>query len=103
MSGKAKPQKHTAKEIAMKAHEAKMKKGGRGGGEYGLEKRKAPKEGKRNIVKTISTPSDIEELKEQLGGLSEINGNFIISNSTPQKKTFFQNIKSVLKGKKNEK
>ena len=63
----------------------------------------AEKAGKRNIVKTISTPSDIEELKEQLGGLSEINGNFIISNSTPQKKTFFQNIKSVLKGKKNEK
>lgn len=61
------------------------------------------KTGKRNIVKTISTPSDIEELKEQLGGLSEINGNFIISDSTPQKKTFFQNIKSVLKGKKNEK
>ena len=61
------------------------------------------KAGKRNIVKTISTPSDIEELKEQLAGLSEINGNFIISNSTPQKKTFFQNIKSVLKGKKNEK
>ena len=61
------------------------------------------KAGKRNIVKTISTPSDIEELKEQLGGLSEINDNFIISNSTPQKKTFFQNIKSVLKGKKNEK
>lgn len=61
------------------------------------------KAGKRNIVKTISTPRDIEELKEQLGGLSEINGNFIISNSTPQKKTFFQNIKSVLKGKKNEK
>ena len=61
------------------------------------------KAGKRKIVKTISTPSDIEELKEQLGGLSEINGNFIISDSTPQKKTFFQNIKSVLKGKKNEK
>lgn len=61
------------------------------------------KAGKRNIVKTISTPSDIEELKEQFGSLSEINGNFIISNSTPQKKTFFQNIKSVLKGKKNEK
>lgn len=61
------------------------------------------KAGKRNIVKTISTPSDIEELKEQLGGLSEINGNFMISDLTPQKKTFFQNIKSVLKGKKNEK
>ena len=27
----------------------KWKKGGRGGGEDGLEKRKAPKEGKRNI------------------------------------------------------
>ena len=61
------------------------------------------KAGKRSIVKTISTPSDIEELKEQLGGLSEINGNFILLDSTPQKKTFFQNIKSVLKGKKNEK
>lgn len=61
------------------------------------------KTGKRNIVKTISTPSDIKELKEQLGVLSEINGNFIISKSTPQKKTFFQNIKSALNGKKNEK
>jgi hypothetical protein len=49
MSGKAKPQKHTAKEIAMKHHEAKMKKGGRGGGLEGMEKRKAPKEGKKNI------------------------------------------------------
>ena len=49
MSGKAKPQKHTAKEIAMKDHEAKMRKGGRGGGEEGKEKRKAPKEGKKNV------------------------------------------------------
>ena len=49
MSGKAKPQKHTAKEIAMKHHEAKMKAGGRGGGEEGKEKRKAPKEGKKNV------------------------------------------------------
>ena len=39
MSGKAKPQKHTAKEIAQKHHEAKMKAGGRGG-EEGKEKRK---------------------------------------------------------------
>ena len=44
MSGKAKPQKHTAKEIAMKDHEAKMRQGGRGGGAEGKEKRKAPKE-----------------------------------------------------------
>ena len=49
MSGKAKPQKHTAKEIAQKHHEAKMRAGGRGGGEEGKEKRKAPKEGKKNI------------------------------------------------------
>jgi hypothetical protein len=49
MGGKAKPTKHTAKEIAMKHHESKMKKGGRGGGQDGIEKRNAPKEGKRNI------------------------------------------------------
>ena len=49
MSGKAKPQKHTAKEIAQKHHEAKMRAGGRGGGEEGKEKRKAPKEGKKNV------------------------------------------------------
>ena len=49
MGGKAKPTKHTAKEIAMKHHEAKMKSGGRGGGVDGKEKRTAPKEGKRNI------------------------------------------------------
>lgn len=49
MSGKAKPQKHTAKEIAKKDHEAKMKKGGRGGGLEGIEKRGAPREGKKNI------------------------------------------------------
>ena len=49
MSGKAKPAKHTAKEIAMKDHEAKMKKGGRGGGEEGKENRKAPKDCKKNV------------------------------------------------------
>lgn len=49
MSGKAKPTKHTAKEISKKDHEAKMKKGGRGGGKEGMEKRGAPKDGKRNI------------------------------------------------------
>ena len=50
MSGKAKPQKHTAKEIAQKHHEAKMRAGGRGGGEEGKEKRKAPKEGKMTSI-----------------------------------------------------
>ena len=54
MSGKAKPQKHTAKEIAMKDHEAKMRQGGRGGGAEGKEKRKAPKEGKKNVFITCN-------------------------------------------------
>ena len=46
MSGKAKPQKHTAKEIAQKHHEAKMRAGGRGGGEEGKEKRRGEKGGR---------------------------------------------------------
>ena len=59
---------------------------------------------KRNIVKTIKTPSDIEELKEQIGSLSEVNDNFIITTSTiNSKKSFFSNIKSVLTGRKHEK
>lgn len=62
------------------------------------------KAGKRNIVKTIFTPTDIEELKEQLGSLIQINGDFIVSTSVePKKKTWFSNIKTVLSGKKNEK
>lgn len=60
------------------------------------------KAGKRNIVKTISTPKDIEELREQLSSLSEINGNFIVSTSEakPKKRGFFANIKTFLTGKK---
>ncbi len=49
MGGKAKPTKHTAKEIAGKHHAAKMKAGGCGGGMDGRLKRTAPKEGKRDI------------------------------------------------------
>ena len=49
MGGKAKPTKHSAKEIAQKHHESKMKNGARGGGQDGIEKRTAPKEGKRDI------------------------------------------------------
>ena len=65
------------------------------------------KVGKRSITKTISTPKDIEELKLQLGTLTrETNGIFIQTNSiegTKEKKSWFSNIKSVLKGNKNEK
>ena len=58
MSGKAKPQKHTAKEIAQKHHEAKMRAGGRGGGEEGKEKRKAPKEKEYDLNNLIENFND---------------------------------------------
>lgn len=60
------------------------------------------KAGKRNIVKTISTPADIAELKEQLGTLESRNDAFVIATNKP-KKSFFGNIKTFLKGKRNEK
>ena len=67
MSGKAKPQKHTAKEIAQKHHEAKMRAGGRGGGEEGKEKRKAPKEDWEGIKDTYQSmiDSNVEEAAKQ--------------------------------------
>lgn len=49
MGGKAKPTKHTSKEIAGKIHAAKMRAGGCGGGESGKAKRIAPKEGKKDV------------------------------------------------------
>jgi hypothetical protein len=49
MGGKAKPTKHTAKEIAGKIHAAKMRAGGAGGGANGKVSRIAPKEGKKDI------------------------------------------------------
>ena len=55
------------------------------------------KAGKRNIVKTISTPKDIEELKEQLNSLVEDNTRFVIQNN--QKKSLFSKIKTVITGK----
>lgn len=60
------------------------------------------KAGKRNIVRTISTPADISELKEQLGTLESRNDIFIVTQNEP-KKSFFGNIKTFLKGKRNEK
>lgn len=60
------------------------------------------KAGKRNIVRTISTPADIAELKEQLGKLESRNDTFIVTQNEP-KKSFFGNIKTFLKGKRNEK
>ena len=57
------------------------------------------KVGKRNIVKTISTPKDIEELKLQLGSLRERDDIFIQTTTVPNK-SWFSNIKTVLMGKK---
>lgn len=57
------------------------------------------KAGKRDIVKTISTPSDIEELKEQIASLEQRGNTFVISNKK-HGNSFFSNIKSALLRKK---
>lgn len=53
------------------------------------------KAGKRDIIKTISTPKDIEELKAQLEGLEEKEGKYI---QVKKKPSWFANIKSFLWG-----
>ena len=58
------------------------------------------KAGKRDIVKTISTPSDIEDLKEQLANLEQRGDTFIVSNYKKNGKSLFSNIKSALSRKK---
>ena len=55
------------------------------------------KTGKRNIIKTISTPKDIKELKEQLNSLVEQDARFVTQGN--QKKSFFSKIKTVITGK----
>lgn len=58
------------------------------------------KVGKRDFVKTISTPQDIEELKRQLGTLTTKNNTYIITSSNePKKKSWFSNIKTAIMGK----
>ena len=56
------------------------------------------KVGKRSIVRAISTPQDLEELKSQLGSLTERNNIFIQTATVPEKKSWFANIKTVFKG-----
>ena len=61
------------------------------------------KVGKRNIVKTISTPQDLVELKEQLGSLVERRTSFVIESvgdTKEKKKSFFSNIKTIFKKEK---
>lgn len=58
------------------------------------------KAGKRNIVKTISTPKDIEELQKQLNSLTAHDNIFIQTTSNvTTKKSFFANIKTIFQGR----
>lgn len=54
-----------------------------------------------DITRAISTPQDIEELKQQLDSLKPSGNLFIVSNEPPKKKSFFAKIKSIFS--KNEK
>lgn len=57
------------------------------------------KVGMRNITKTISTPKDIVELKEQLDSLESKNNTYIVTNER-KKKNVFTNIKLFLTRRK---
>lgn len=55
------------------------------------------KVGKRNIVHTIKTSNDIDELKEQLAALNKTNNGFVMVET--KKKGFFERIRTFLTGK----
>lgn len=55
--------------------------------------------GHRDIVHTIKTPQDIEELRAQLGKLVEHNDIYVID-SKPKEKHFFDRVKTFLSRKK---
>lgn len=58
--------------------------------------------GKRNIIRTIKTPEDVEELKEQLSSIKKTNDIFTViadEDAKEQKKSFFKSIKTFLKKK----
>lgn len=54
----------------------------------------------RNIVRTINTPKDIEELKEQLDKLAPVSSEETFRIDNGKKKGFFANIKTFLRGEK---
>lgn len=54
--------------------------------------------GKRNIVHTIKTPTDIEELKAQLNSIKKVNLRFVVEEQ--KKKSFFASIKNFIDRKK---
>jgi len=54
----------------------------------------------RNIARTINTPNDIEELKEQLDKLAPVSSEETFRIDNGKKKGFFANIKTFLRGEK---
>lgn len=54
----------------------------------------------RNIVRTINTPKDIEELKEQLDKLAPVSSEETFRIDNGKKRGFFANIKTFLRGEK---
>lgn len=56
--------------------------------------------GKRNIVRTIKTPDDIEELKKQLASLSKSENIFIVNADADKKKGFLASVKTFLSRRK---
>lgn len=59
--------------------------------------------GHRNIVRTINTPKDVDELKEQLKSVRPENGGFVMKADADKapSKGFFRSIKTFFAGKKN--
>lgn len=49
----------------------------------------------KDIIRTIKTPKDIQELKEQLNQLDENNGRVIMNNSSKKKETFFNKVRTI--------
>lgn len=58
--------------------------------------------GHRNIVRTINTPEDIDDLKEQLKSIKKVNGNYIMTANDDKKpqKTIFHAVKTFFTRKK---
>lgn len=53
----------------------------------------------KNVVRKISTPKDIQELKKQLSKIEEINNRFVVSNTNQKNKNIFQKVRSIFNRK----
>lgn len=52
----------------------------------------------KNITRTINTPADVAELKQQLADLVYENGSYVVKEKDKTKKSFFKNIRLFKKG-----